>query len=141
MKSKKSQEKVCIKKRISVQAAKSKGRRLQQWTAKQISELLGIPCGKDEEICSREMGQSGTDVRLSRSVKKLFPYSIETKCQERFNVVSAIEQAKANQEEGTEWLLIFSKNRFDKIACMDATHFFSLLKRIKNLEDSKKKAK
>ena len=99
MKSKKSQEKESTvgPKRISVRSAKAKGRRLQQWTAKQISDLSGIPCGKDEEICSREMGQSGTDVRLSKNVKKLFPYSIETKCQERFNVVSAIEQAKSNK--------------------------------------------
>jgi hypothetical protein len=132
---------VVVKKRISVQAAKSKGRNLQKLVAKKISELLNEPFGPDEDIASRPMGQSGCDIRLSPRVRKLFPYSVECKCQERFNVVIALKQAMDNNMEGTEWLLVYTKNRFPVVVSLDIDHFFSLLKRIKNLEDTKKKAK
>ena len=132
---------VVVKKRISVQAAKSKGRNLQKLVAKKISELLNEPYGPDEDIASRPMGQSGCDIRLSPRIRKLFPYSVECKCQERFNVVIALKQAMENNMEGTEWLLVYTKNRFPVVVSLDIDHFFSLLKRIKNLEDTKKKAK
>jgi hypothetical protein len=132
---------VVVKKRISVQAAKSKGRNLQKLVAKKISELLNEPFGPDEDIASRPMGQSGCDIRLSPRVRKLFPYSVECKCQERFNVVIALKQAMDNNMEGTEWLLVYTKNRFPVVVSLDIDHFFSLLKRIKNLKDTKKKAK
>jgi len=127
------------KKRISVQAAKSKGRNLQKLVAKAISELLGEPFGPDEDIASRPMGQSGCDIRLSPRIRKLFPYSVECKCQERFNIVSGIQQAIDNQMEGTEWLLFFTKNRFPTTVIMNYEHFFALLKRIRNAEKIKNK--
>jgi hypothetical protein len=127
MKVKKSQEKVSTKKRISVQAAKSKGRNLQKLVAKKISELLNEPFGPDEDIASRPMGQSGCDTRLSSRIRKLFPYSVECKCQERFNVVEALKQAIENKMEGTEWLLVYTKNRFPTIVSIDIDHFFDLL--------------
>jgi len=132
---------VVVKKRISVQAAKSKGRNLQKLVAKKISELLNEPFGADEDIASRPMGQSGCDIRLSPRIRKLFPYSIECKCQERFNVVTALKQAMDNKMEGTDWLLVYTKNRFPVVVSLDIDHFFNLLKRIKILEDTKKKAK
>jgi hypothetical protein len=79
-----------------VQAAKSKGRNLQKLVAKKISELLNEPFGPDADIASRPMGQSGTDIRLSPRVRKLFPYSVECKCHERFNVVETLKQAMEN---------------------------------------------
>lgn len=45
--------------RISVAAAKAKGRRYQQEIAAAISELVDIPWGKDELIDSRQGGQNG----------------------------------------------------------------------------------
>ena len=53
-----------MKRRIKPSSAKAKGRSLQQWVCQKISDLLGIEWGKDELIASREMGQSGTDIRL-----------------------------------------------------------------------------
>ena len=49
---------------IKTSSAKAKGRSLQQWVCQKISDLLNIPWGKDELIASREMGQSGVDIRL-----------------------------------------------------------------------------
>ena len=118
------------KKPISIASRKQKGRNLQKWTAKKISELLSIPCGKDELIASREMGQSGTDVRLIGEALKRFPFSIETKCQEKWSMNQFIQQAKANQMDSTDWLLIVKKNHDKPVVVMDADSFFNLLERI-----------
>ena len=141
MKSKKSQEKESTvgPKRISVRSAKAKGRNLQKAIGKRISDLLEMPFGPDEDISSRPMGQSGTDIRLSPHALKKFPYSVECKNQEKWNVPGFIEQAKSNVKEGTDWILFVTKNRYPTIAIMDCEHFFELLQRIKNAEKNKNK--
>jgi len=118
------------KKSISISSRKGKARRLQKWIAEKVSNLLNIPWGPDELIASREMGQSGVDIRLVGDALKLFPWSVEAKNQERFSVPDWIEQAKSNKIEGTEWLLIVSKNHYDKLAILDAEVFFKLLEKI-----------
>lgn len=115
--------------RIKPSSAKAKGRELQQWTCQKISDLLDIPWGKDELIASREMGQSGTDVRLIGEVQEKFPFSVECKNQETWAIPQWIKQAQANQKKDTSWLLICKKNRGKPIAIMDADVFFSLLKK------------
>lgn len=119
------------KKRIKVSSAKAKGRNLQKWVCEQISLLTGIPWssnGKEDcPISSRPMGQSGTDVRLESHVKKLFPFSVECKWCESWSVPAWIEQAKTNQEKGTNWLLICKRSRNNPVVIMDAEAFFELL--------------
>lgn len=109
-----------------IASRKAKGRALQQFVAKKISEILGIPCGKDTEITSREMSQSGTDVRLSERVESLFPFSVECKNVEALNLWSAIDQAKANQKLNTSWLLFCKRNRIDPVVVMDADEWFDM---------------
>ena len=65
------------KNRISVKSAKAKARRLQDWTAKRISEITGIPVEKDGDVEPRQMGQAGVDVILRGEALKLVPFSIE----------------------------------------------------------------
>jgi hypothetical protein len=115
------------KKKISTSSAKAKGRNLQQWTCKKISELLDMPWGKDECIASREMGQSGVDVRLVGEAKNKFPFCVECKWQESWSIPAWIQQAKSNQEEGMDWLLIVKRNRNEPVVVMDADRFFELL--------------
>lgn len=115
------------KKRIAVQSAKAKGRKAQQWVMRKISELTGIPCGKDELIASREMGQSGTDVRLIGKAQKSFPWSVECKWQESWSVPAFIRQAKENQKEGTDWLLVMKRNQHEYVVVLDAKVFFKIL--------------
>ena len=124
---------MATKKRISVQSAKAKGRKLQQWVADKISKLTDIPWGKDELIASREMGQSGTDIRLIGKAKQLFPFSVECKWQETWSIPSFIKQAKANQQKDTDWLLFCKRNSEDPIVVLDAAVFFKLLKRINEI--------
>ncbi len=117
------------KKRITISQAKAKGRNLQQWTCRQISELLNMPWGKDEMIASREGAQSGTDVRLIGEAKVRFPFSVECKHQQAWDVPAYIRQAKSNQEKNTDWLLILKKNHQDPVVVMDAKRFFQLLRK------------
>ena len=115
------------KRKISVQAGKAKGRRLQQWAAKWISVITNIPWGKDELIASREMGQSGVDVRLIGEARKLFPFSVECKNCEKWSIHDWIKQAQDNQMPKTEWLLIAKRNHTDPVAIMDADKFMAII--------------
>jgi len=119
---------------ISIKSRKAKARTLQNWVASKISELLNIPWGKDKQIQGREMGQSGVDIKLLGETLSLFPYSIECKNTETWNVLDAIKQVKANQLEGTDWLVFLKKNRHEPVVIMDAEKFFELYKRILNGE-------
>jgi len=116
--------------KIKTSSAKQKGRSLQQWTCQKISDLLGIPWGKDEMIASREASQSGTDVRLVGEVKERFPFSVECKWQETWNVIQWIKQAEDNRQEGTDWLLVMKKNRVRPVVTLDAEVFFEILRRL-----------
>jgi len=123
-----------MKKRISPQSAKSKGRRLQQWVCKKVSELTGYEWGSsgdDKPIESRPMGQSGTDVRMESQVRELFPFSVECKFQETWSIPAWIEQAKINQVKGTDWLLVVKRSRKPPVVVIEASKFFKILEQIK----------
>lgn len=116
-------------------SGKNKGRRLQNWVAEKIGNLTGLPVGKDEPIESRQMGETGVDIRLDNEARRLFPFSVECKNKETWNVPASIEQAKANTYPGTDWLLFYSKNNYKPIAILDAEAFFSILERCEKLEE------
>jgi hypothetical protein len=118
------------RKRIRPQSAKAKGRCLQQWVCKKISELTGHSWGQDEPIESRPMGQPGTDIRMESHVRKAFPFSVECKFQESWSVHSWVEQAKVNQGKDTAWLLVCKRSRKDPVVIMDANTFFKILQKI-----------
>lgn len=113
-----------------IKSRKAKGRKLQQWVAQKVSLLINLPCGPDEQIASREMGQGGCDVRLIGEARTLFPWSIECKNQESWAVHKWIQQAQDNQMPGTDWLLIAKRNRTEAVVVLDADVFFSLLRLI-----------
>lgn len=123
--------------RIKTSSAKAKGRNLQNWVCQKISELIKLPWGKDEPIAPREMGQSGTDVRLVGEARTLFPFSVECKNQKTWNMKKFIDQARDNCLIGTDWLLICKRasrtqsDRINPVVVMDAEAFFNLLGRLK----------
>ena len=97
---------------IKPSSAKGKGRGLQYWVCERISRLLGIPFDQKDDDClihSRDMGLSGTDIVLRGEARKRFPYSIECKSCETLSIPAWVEQAKTNEQEGTDWLLVFKK--------------------------------
>jgi len=103
---------------------------LQKLTAQKISDITGIECGKDCDIESRPMGQSGTDVILRGEAKKLFPFSVECKAQESWSIPAWIKQAQANEMVGTDWLLVAKRSREKPVIIMDMDTFFGLMKAV-----------
>lgn len=112
--------------RITHASAKARGRNLQKWVCRKLSDLMGIPWGKDELIASREGAAAGTDVRLIGEALTRFPFSVECKNVELWSVPKWIVQAKANQIDGTDWVLIAKRNDTKPVAIMDAETFFRM---------------
>lgn len=120
---------------IKISSRKAKGRRLQQWVAKNISEIIGIPVKKDGEIESRIMGQSGTDIILRGKAKDLFFFATECKAQESWAIHDWIKQAKSNVGDFKTWLLFCKRNNENPVVVMEADYFFEMYKLIlKNKE-------
>ncbi len=114
------------KKPITIASRKAKARELQKYVAQKISDITGIKCGKDELIESREMGQQGSDIKLIGEARKKFPFSIECKRHEKFNLHDAIKQAKFNQMKDTDWLVVSRRSNETAIVTMDADRFFEI---------------
>ncbi len=74
-------------------SAKAKGRKLQQWFANKMVEILGLD---KEDLESRPMGSQGEDIIMGKQSRDKFPYSIECKNQEAVNLWKAYAQAEEN---------------------------------------------
>src|SRR5574343_1078574 len=124
-----------------ISSRKGIARDLQNLVAKKISELTGLECGKDKDIQGREMGQSGTDVRLSEAARSLFPFSVECKSG-TINVKAAVKQAKANMAgyNINNWLVVYNdphlrkESKQEAIAMVDLDLFFDLMRTWKCLK-------
>jgi hypothetical protein len=102
-----------LKQRIKTSSAKAKGRNLQKWVCEKLATLIGINYDQSDDQCmihSREMGQRNVDIVLRDRAADLLPYSIECKNTEKLNVNETIEQAKSNQKDGTDWLIVYKRN-------------------------------
>lgn len=122
-----------FKKTISIASRKGKARNCQKAVCELISAFTGIPWGKDLEIVSREMGQSGVDIRMSERVLKLFPYSVECKNVGNISIKDTILQAQKNLLPDTDWIVFYQQtgqhveDKLGMVAIVDADHFFELL--------------
>lgn len=125
----------------TVASRKAKGRNLQKEIAEAISYILDEECGKDCPIQSREMGQSGVDIKLEKWLLKEFPFSIEVKAQDRWSVPAWIKQAEDNELENTNWLLFFQRKNKNPVAVIDAYVLFEILRKVYGRNKEKKKAK
>lgn len=113
---------------IKPSSAKNKGRELQYTVCEMIADKIGetFEQSNDEALIqSRPMGQHSVDVILRGEAKKKFPFSIECKAQENLSIPDWIHQARDNQLEGTEWLLVFKKQSLGSkpIVCLDFETF------------------
>lgn len=125
-------KKAAKKRSITRASAKDKGRRLQQMICQKISELTELPWGKDEPIESRPMGQSGVDVRLDTEARKLFPFSVEAKWQEQWDIPGWIRQAETNEMKDTDWLLVVKRSHSPPVCIIDLDTFFELLTKVRD---------
>lgn len=119
------------KRRIKISSAKAKSRWLQKWFCQKISDLTGIPWGKDKLIQSRPMGQSGPDVILIGDALKEFPFTCECKSAEKWSLMSAINQVRSFLYKDTDWLVVLkNKSLKSPIVVLDANVFFDILSRL-----------
>ena len=105
-------------------SAKNKGKRLQNLVRDLILEKFTQL--EEDDVRSTTMGDSGEDVLLSPAARKLFPFSVECKNQEKLNIWSALEQAE-NNSNGHTPLLIFKRNRTKTYAVLEVNKLLELL--------------
>jgi len=94
---------------------KNKGIRLQNYVKKKLIETFGF---SETEVKPAIMGERGIDIHLSAEALKRFPFSIECKNQERWNVPKFWKQTVENTLNETMPLLVLKKNRSEVLAVM-----------------------
>jgi len=105
-------------------SAKNKGKRLQNKIRDLILEKFDIL--EPDDVRSITMGDSGEDILLSPAARKLFPFSVECKNQEKLNIWGALEQAEDNSGNHTP-LVIFKRNRSKTYAVLEFDRLLELL--------------
>jgi hypothetical protein len=105
-------------------SAKNKGKRLQNKIRDLILEKFDIL--EPDDVRSITMGDSGEDILLSPAARRLFPFSVECKNQEKLNIWGALEQAEDNSGNHTP-LVIFKRNRSKTYAVLEFDKLLELL--------------
>ena len=105
-------------------SAKNKGKRLQNKVRDLILEKFNSL--EPDDVRSITMGDSGEDILLSPAARRLFPYSVECKNQEKINIWSSLEQAEENSGKHTP-LVIFKRNRSKTYAVLEFDGLLELL--------------
>jgi|TARA_R100000781_G_scaffold71770_1_gene44965 hypothetical protein len=109
---------------MKTRSAKNKGKRLQNSVRDLILETFTEL--EEDDVRSTTMGDSGEDVLLSPAARKLFPFSVECKNQEKLNIWSSLEQAETNAGEHTP-LLVFKRNRSKTYVSMEINDLIKIL--------------
>ena len=108
---------------------KAKGKRLQKHVCGLILKYNTILSNND--VKSIRMGRPGEDIQLSSKAKKIFPYSIECKNQERMKYLwEAYEQSISNAES-LEPLVVVKINNKKPLVVLDAEYFIKLQSKVK----------
>jgi hypothetical protein len=104
---------------------KAKGREFQKEIREKLLELF--PQLESDDIKCALMGEAGEDIKLSPAARKLIPYSIEAKRQEKLNIWEAIKQAEKNTKNEATPVVIFKRNHSKPYVIMSADHFYKLM--------------
>lgn len=95
---------------IKISSRKAKSRSLQNKIAEDIRNKYSSLTEND--VKPSIMGEDGIDIKLSEAARKLFPYGVECKNQEKISIWSCIEQSESNaSNEKLLPLLVFKRNR------------------------------
>ena len=105
-------------------SAKNKGKRLQNKVRDLILEKFTQL--EPDDVRSITMGDSGEDILLSPAARRLFPFSVECKSQEKLSIWSSLEQAEDNSGDHIP-LLIFKRNRSKTYAVLEFDELLKLL--------------
>lgn len=111
---------------ISIRSRKAKGRLLQNFVRDIFRNIFRHKL-ELEDIEARIMGGSGTDVVFTPAAKKLIPFDIEVKNQEKFNLNEAMKQAISNTKGDRIPVVVFSKNQDDVYIALKFMDLINLL--------------
>ena len=115
---------------MKTRSAKNKGKRLQNNVRDLILEKFTQL--EPDDVRSTTMGDSGEDILLSPAARKLFPFSVECKNQEKLNIWSSLQQAEDNAGEHIP-LVVFKRNRSKTYVAFELDKLMEIL----NEKDSK----
>ena len=116
---------------MKTRSAKNKGKRIQNSLRDLLLETFKEQLEPDD-IKSTTMGESGEDIQLSPAARKLFPFSVECKNQEKLNIWSSLQQAEDNAGEHIP-LVVFKRNRSKTYVAFELDKLMEIL----NEKDSK----
>jgi hypothetical protein len=102
-----------------------KGRKLSNLIKNKI--LKSFPHLKDEDVGVAGTGQNGPDLVLSRIAKRLIPYQIEAKSQQRLSTVYTWYK-QAGKKTNLEPIVCMRQNGKNPLVVMSLDHFFELIK-------------
>ena len=105
-------------------SAKNKGKRLQNKVRDLILEKFNSL--ESDDVRSITMGESGEDILLSPAARKLFPFSVECKNQEKLNIWRSLEQSETNSGKHTP-IVIFKRNRTKTYVALEFKKLLELL--------------
>ena len=106
-----------------IRSRKAKGRRLQNWVRDSLRGLFLTLT--DDDVRVAIMGETGSDIKLSKTAKKLFPYDIECKNTEGWKkVYDAYDQADGHADDRP--LVFIKMNRRNPLVIVDAKFFLKL---------------
>ncbi|WP_312594813.1 hypothetical protein [Brevundimonas sp.] len=115
---------------ISIKAAKSKGRRGQQWVRDQLLRLF--PHLEPDDVVSTTMGDTGADIKLSPAARKAIPYAWEVKSCAKATVATQWDQAARHAAKSatpvTPILVTKVDRRKDALVTIEWSHFEELLR-------------
>tara|TARA_A100001201_G_scaffold59272_1_gene56749 strand:- start:190 stop:543 length:354 start_codon:yes stop_codon:yes gene_type:complete len=109
---------------MKTRSAKNKGKRLQNDVRDLILETFQQL--EPDDVRSTTMGDSGEDILLSPAARKLFPFAVECKNQERLNIWESLEQAESNAGQHIP-LVVFKRNRSKTYISMEINDLMRLL--------------
>lgn len=106
---------------------KAKGRALQNLVVKKLLDRTDEL--EKDDIKGAIMGEGGVDIKLSPAARKIYPFKIECKNQEKFKgVYDVYDQAQDHLGEG-EPLVILKMNRKIPVVLMELDYFLDIHKR------------
>jgi hypothetical protein len=82
------------------------------------------PSLEPDDVRSTGMGQSGEDVQLSPTARKLLPFGIECKSYASMAFYKWYDQAVINTPKDCEPILVAKANHRDPVVIVNAEYFF-----------------
>jgi len=109
-----------------IASRKAKARKLQDFIRDIFRDIFRHDLEEDD-IKSAIMGESGIDIKLTPAARKLIPFDVEAKAQEKLNLNEALKQAEGNASDGRIPTVIFTKNTDKVWIALEFVEFMKLV--------------